>query len=142
MDSADIENKCIGSPDGNELLPLPQQQAQAEFHLAARRYCSAPSPATGDRYLELPLVEATSLRSKLERLHKAGELDGGLPIIRDDVLVGLIPAPDLEFALDNLVDEESSLCLMADVPSIDESDDGHPDPTDFTPFIDPVRQSR
>ncbi len=89
-----------------------------------------------------PLVEATSLRSKLERLHKAGELDGGLPIIRDDVLVGLIPAPDLEFALDNLVDEESSLCLMADVPSIDESDDGHPDPTDFTPFIDPVRQSR
>lgn len=85
-----------------------------------------------------PLVEASSLRTKLERLHKAGELDGGLPIVRDGVLVGLIPAPDLEFALDNLNDEGTSLCLMASVPSIDDSDDGNPDPTDFTPYIDPV----
>ncbi|KAA8564000.1 hypothetical protein EYC84_011998 [Monilinia fructicola] len=44
---------------------------------------------------------------------RAGEVDGGLPIIRDDVLVGLIPAPDLEFALDNLDNEEGTLCLMA-----------------------------
>ncbi|KAK3692497.1 chloride channel [Podospora appendiculata] len=85
-----------------------------------------------------PLVPASSLRVKLELLHKAGELDGGLPIIRDDILVGLIPAPDLEYALDNLNDEASSLCLMAHVPSIDDSDDGHPDPTDFTPYIDPA----
>ncbi|KAI0014158.1 chloride channel [Xylariaceae sp. FL0662B] len=83
-----------------------------------------------------PLVPAKSLRSKLEFLHRAGELDGGLPILRDDVLVGLIPAPDLEYALDHLVDESSSLCLMADIPSIDEDDDGEPDPTDFTPYID------
>lgn len=84
-----------------------------------------------------PLVPATSLRKKLEILHRAGELDGGLPILRNDVLVGLIPAPDLEYALDNLPDEENNLCLMANVPSIDE-DDGEIDPTDFTPYIDPV----
>ena len=84
-----------------------------------------------------PLVPATSLRKKLELLHRAGELDGGLPILRDDVLVGLIPAPDLEYALDNLPDEANNLCLMANVPSIDE-DDGEVDPTDFTPYIDPV----
>jgi chloride channel 3/4/5 len=85
-----------------------------------------------------PLVPAATLRTKLELLHKAGELDGGLPIVRDRILVGLIPAPDLEFALDSLADEGSSLCLMAHVPSIDDSDDGHPDPSDFTPYIDPV----
>lgn len=85
-----------------------------------------------------PLVPATSLRTKLELLHQAGELDGGLPIIRDDLLVGLIPAPDLEFALDNLENESSDLCLMAHVPSIDDSDDGHVDKTDFTPYIDPA----
>ncbi|KAK3356955.1 chloride channel [Lasiosphaeria hispida] len=85
-----------------------------------------------------PVVPASSLRTKLELLHKAGELDGGLPIIRDDVLVGLIPAPDLEYALDNLPDEGSGMCLMAHVPSIDDSDDGLPDPSDFTPYIDPA----
>ncbi|KAK7717403.1 hypothetical protein SLS64_002895 [Diaporthe eres] len=85
-----------------------------------------------------PLVSATSLRGKLERLHAAGEIDGGLPILRNDVLVGLIPAPDLEFALDQLSDESSDLCLMAQVPSIDDSDDGLPDPTDFTRYIDPA----
>lgn len=85
-----------------------------------------------------PVVSASSLRSKLELLHKAGELDGGLPVVRNGVLVGLIPAPDLEFALDNLPDEGSQMCLMAKVPTIDDSDDGEPDPTDFTPYIDPA----
>lgn len=86
-----------------------------------------------------PLVPASSLRAKLEYLHKAGEIDGGLPIIRDGILVGLIPAPDLEFALDNLPDEGSALCLMVNVPTIDDSDDeDHVDPTDFTKYIDPV----
>lgn len=85
-----------------------------------------------------PLVPAPSLRRKLELLHRAGELDGGLPIIRDGILAGFIPAPDLEFALDSLDDEGSARCLMADVPRIDDSDDGSPDPTDFTPYIDPV----
>lgn len=85
-----------------------------------------------------PLVSAASLRSKLERLHAAGEIDGGLPILRNGFLVGLIPAPDLEFALDQLANEGSDLCLMAQVPSIDDSDDGGPDPTDFTRYIDPA----
>lgn len=87
-----------------------------------------------------PLVPATSLRAKLELLHRAGELDGGLPIIRGEVLVGLIPAPDLEYTLDSLDDEAGSLCLMTTVNTIEDSDDeeDHPDPTDFTPFIDPV----
>lgn len=88
-----------------------------------------------------PLVRATVLRQKLEIVHRAGEMDGGLPIVRHGILVGLIPAPDLEFALDNLRDEATSLCLMADVPSIDDSDDEAlvVDPTDFTPYIDRVR---
>lgn len=85
-----------------------------------------------------PLVSAESLREKLEILHQAGEIDGGLPIIRDDILVGLIPAPDLEFALDNLEDESNSLCLMASVTSFDSDDERGKDPTDFTPYIDPV----
>jgi len=88
-----------------------------------------------------PLVPASTLRNKLELLHRAGEIDGGLPILRDEVLVGLIPAPDLEFALDSLEDEDNALCLMAPVPSIDDSDDEEPDPADFTPYIDPVNLS-
>jgi chloride channel 3/4/5 len=86
-----------------------------------------------------PLVPAISLREKLSMLHAAGEVDGGLPIIRDHALVGLIPAPDLEFALDSLTDEEASSCLMTTVRSLDENEDDMPvDPTDFTPYIDPV----
>ena len=86
-----------------------------------------------------PLVSAKSLREKLEVLHRAGEIDGGLPIIRNDILVGLIPAPDLEFGLDNLEDEGSSLCLMTSVQNFDDSDDeGASDPTDFTTYVDPV----
>lgn len=87
-----------------------------------------------------PLVPATQLRTKLDLLHAAGELDGGLPVLRNGILVGLIPAPDLEFGLDNLEDEANSQCLMAtDVRwsgfEDDEVDD--PDPADFTRYIDP-----
>ncbi|KAK8058972.1 chloride channel protein 3 [Apiospora phragmitis] len=86
-----------------------------------------------------PLVPASSLRAKLETLHRTGELDGGLPILRNGVLVGLIPAPDLEYALDQLEDESTSLCLMADIPTIDDDDDEEGrDPTNFTPYIDPA----
>lgn len=89
-----------------------------------------------------PLVPAKLLRSQLEYVHMAGEIDGGLPIVRDGVLVGLIPAPDLEFALDKLDNEDNSLCLMStdvkwngpEEPGQDEDED----PTDFTPFIDPA----
>ncbi|KAM0461819.1 hypothetical protein ACHAO4_001004 [Trichoderma viride] len=86
-----------------------------------------------------PSVPASSLRSKLEILHLHGELDGGLPILRDDALVGLIPAPDLQYALDQLQDEGSSHCLMDQIQSFDEDDDVvGPDPTDFTQYIDPA----
>lgn len=72
----------------------------------------APHP---NRYIDIsasPWVPAKQLRFKLEYLHMAGELDGGLPILKDGVLVGLIPGPDLEYALDRVPDEEGSLCRM------------------------------
>jgi chloride channel 3/4/5 len=88
------------------------------------------------------LVPADELRSKLRMLQAVGEFDGGLPIVKNGTLVGLIPAPDLEFALDNLQNpEEDELCLMA--PKEDHSDGAsddelHKDPTDFSPYIDPA----
>src|SRR4051812_9088657 len=60
-----------------------------------------------------PVVPATELREKLDVLLLAGELDGGLPVLRNNILVGLIPAPELEFALDRLEDEEDAVCLMS-----------------------------
>ncbi|KAF2008677.1 voltage-gated protein/chloride channel-like protein [Aaosphaeria arxii CBS 175.79] len=101
---------------------------------------------------DAPLVPAHELRAKQQYLHVSGEIDGGLPIVRHGVLVGLIPAPDLEFALDKLENEENSLCLMStDVGwaagrdnvinsggQMGGSDDESADPTDFTPYIDPA----
>ena len=87
-----------------------------------------------------PLVPALELRQKLQFLHNAGELDGGLPIVRQGVLVGLIPAPELEFALDKLENEDETLCLMATAirfNPMDEDDHFH-DPSDLTQYIDPV----
>ena len=95
-----------------------------------------------------PMVRATDLREKLITVQASGELDGGIPIIRDSVLVGLIPCPDLEFALDRIEDEASAMCLMVDseqhrawsrnfdeeVPDSPVEDDD--DPTDLLPFID------
>jgi chloride channel 3/4/5 len=94
---------------------------------------------------ESPLVPAAELRQKQQFLHMAGELDGGLPILKDGILVGLIPAPDLEFALDKLEDEDNALCLMS--TQVDwaagrenggEFNEQVEDPTDFTPYIDPA----
>ncbi|KAF2086452.1 putative voltage-gated chloride channel [Saccharata proteae CBS 121410] len=89
-----------------------------------------------------PLVPARQLRAQVEYLHVAGELDGGLPIVRDGILVGLIPAPDLEFALDRLEHEDNSLCLMSTQVGwnndVGEDAVEEEDPTDFTPFIDPA----
>ncbi len=126
---------------------------------------------TRNRFIDVsssPLIPAKQLRSKLDYLHMAGELDGGLPIIRDGVLVGLIPGPDLEYALDRLEGEDLALCLMSpqdrwqgpgrgvmhggndDTDSVLENDgavdETRPlmnapnaaDPTDFTPYIDPA----
>jgi chloride channel 3/4/5 len=86
------------------------------------------------------LVPAVDLREKLELLQTAGELDGGLPLVRDNILVGLIPAPDLEFALDRLDNEETAMCLMATDArwtGLDNEDGDDFDATDLTPFIDP-----
>lgn len=86
------------------------------------------------------LIPAVDLREKLELLQMAGELDGGLPLVRDKILVGLIPAPDLEFALDRLDNEESAMCLMATDArwtGLDNEDGDDFDATDLTPFIDP-----
>ncbi|EPS38229.1 hypothetical protein H072_7994 [Dactylellina haptotyla CBS 200.50] len=86
------------------------------------------------------LVPAQDLRRKLHSLQASGELDGGLPILRDGILVGLIPAPDLEYALDGLKNEATDLCLMApdDAPYDYESDDGVKSLTDFTSYVDPA----
>ncbi|KAL2813969.1 chloride channel [Aspergillus granulosus] len=89
---------------------------------------------------ESALIPARELRSKLQHLLMAGELDSGLPILRDGILIGLIPAPDLEYALDNLSDEDNSICLMAiDTSSaISDADDDDAIQVDFTRFIDPA----
>ena len=88
-----------------------------------------------------PLILAKELRGKLDYLHMSGELDGGLPIVRDGILVGLIPAPDLEFALDKLDYEENCLCLMSTQVrwnGYEDNTENYTDPTDFTSHIDPV----
>lgn len=88
-----------------------------------------------------PFVSASELRRKLEHLLMAGELDSGLPILREGILTGLIPAPDLEFALDSLGEaEDSTTCLMAMDASVAIYDSEHEDvvQVDFTRFIDPV----
>lgn len=91
------------------------------------------------------LIPAEELRDKQRGLQMLGELDGGLPIVKHDILVGLIPAPDLEFALDKLENEENTLCLMS--PQVDwaagrepqgEEEQALYDPSDFTPYIDPA----
>ncbi|RVX70442.1 hypothetical protein B0A52_05941 [Exophiala mesophila] len=108
-----------------------------------------------------PTVKASELRSKLRRLQNLGELDGGLPILREKVLVGLIPAPDLEFALDRVENEDTALCILSaadrnhathhnywaafdetgyDSGREDSDDDDRPDenPVDLTSYIDPA----
>jgi len=95
-------------------------------------------------------IAASELRRKLSHLHLAGELDGGLPIIRNGVLIGLIAAPDLEFALDRLGSAEDVVdCLVEpNVRRLPEREDevvddgeagesGVHDPSDLSAFVDP-----
>ncbi|KOS48041.1 hypothetical protein ACN38_g955 [Penicillium nordicum] len=103
-------------------------------------------PVRKNRIIDIsasPLVPATDLRLKLEHLLMAGELDSGLPILRDGVLAGLIPAPDLEYALDTLRDdEENAVCLMTLDTSRAVYDGDNEDEdaiqVDFNQFIDPA----
>ena len=88
-----------------------------------------------------PYVPARELRAKLDYLLVVGELDGGLPILRHNALRGLIPVPDLEFALDNIEDEENTLCLMTLDASWGVSTSNGEAGTqrvDFSQYIDPV----
>ena len=104
-----------------------------------------------DRVIDISeesLIPATELRVMQQLLQMAGELDGGVPIVKHGVLVGLIPAPDLEFALDKLDNEENTLCLMSPQvdwaagreaqASMDDGENPQHDPSDFTPYIDPA----
>ncbi|KAJ5132016.1 hypothetical protein N7448_006174 [Penicillium atrosanguineum] len=101
-------------------------------------------PYRKDRIIDItesPFVAASDLRVKLETLLMAGELDSGLPVLYNNVLKGLIPAPDLEFGLDELgVGEENTLCLMSMDSSIaiydSDNEDAHH--VDFTRYIDPA----
>ncbi|KAJ5964832.1 Cystathionine beta-synthase core [Penicillium vulpinum] len=101
-------------------------------------------PVRKNRLIDIsasPFVPATNLRSKLEHLLMAGELDSGLPILRDGVLAGLIPAPDLEYALDTLGDgEENTICLMTMDAStaVYDSDNEDMEQVDFSQYIDPA----
>lgn len=101
-------------------------------------------PLRKDRIIDISssaFVSATELRVKLENLLMAGEIDSGLPILRDGVLTGMIPAPDLEFGLDTLgADEENTLCLMSMDNSVAIYDSENEDALqeDFTRYIDPV----
>ena len=108
-----------------------------------------------------PYVRASELRIRLSKQQDAGELDGGIPIVREKVLIGLIPVPDLEYALDKIeTSEYHTMCLMSssqhpanarhhgwsnfnssldpDRISEDEDDGSMVEPADLTPFIDPA----
>ncbi|KAJ5339433.1 hypothetical protein N7452_006161 [Penicillium brevicompactum] len=99
-------------------------------------------PVRKNRIIDIsdsPYVAATDLRTKLEHLLMAGELDSGLPILRNGVLTGLIPAPDLEYGLDEILgDEDNTICLMSMDAStaVFDSDYEDAEPADFTRFID------
>jgi hypothetical protein len=101
-------------------------------------------PVRKNRIIDIsasPFLPATELRLKLEHLLMAGELDSGLPILCDGVLAGLIPAPDLEYALDTLGDEEeNTICLMTMDAStvIYDSENEDAEQVDFSRYIDPV----
>ncbi|KAK9451357.1 chloride channel [Limtongia smithiae] len=109
-------------------------------------------------------ISASLLRTKLKVVQNLGEFDGSLPILRNHVLMGLIPAPELDYALDKmkemdafaknlpfrdlgeLLDSDENLChLSADDEEIwrfrheqqqDAASGQSSRVTDFTPFVD------
>ena len=61
------------------------------------------------------LVKASDLCTRLASLHSVGGLDGGLPLLRNHVLVGFLTAPDLAYALDQMLGKDSDediRCLL------------------------------
>ncbi|KAK7205943.1 CLC channel [Myxozyma melibiosi] len=72
-----------------------------------------------------PYISASVLRTKLNFLQMAGEFDGSLPILRAQVLVGLLPGPELEFALDKIKESTaaSNSVSYSDLTEIEDSDE-------------------
>lgn len=63
------------------------------------------TPAQPAAMLDLshgPHVSVSRLDAILQRLHARGEIDGCVPLVKGSVLVGMIAAPQLEFALDTV----------------------------------------
>lgn len=86
-----------------------------------------------------PLVSAQILQMRLDILIRSGGFDGGISIIRDGKLVGILLAWELKIALDNLSDKSTCVSLADKFSSYDQIDTGmHHRPNDFTPIIQPV----
>lgn len=68
-------------------------------------------------------VSAAVLRSKLTYLQGLGEFDGSLPILKSQVLVGLLPVPELEFALDKIKESTAAAnsVTYADLAELEDS---------------------
>ncbi|KAL9588558.1 MAG: hypothetical protein Q9203_002626 [Teloschistes exilis] len=61
------------------------------------------------------LVKASDLCTRLASLRSLGEVDGGLPLLRNHVPVGFVTAPDLAYALDQMLGKDSDediRCLL------------------------------
>ncbi|KAL6947414.1 hypothetical protein ACO0QE_002298 [Hanseniaspora vineae] len=60
-------------------------------------------------------VSSNDLRGLLEKQQKRGLVDGCIPILKNDKLVGILPGPELELALDKVSDFRLEYKLPADV---------------------------
>ncbi|KAK9476328.1 chloride channel [Lipomyces japonicus] len=56
---------------------------------------------------DTPYASAKSLRTRISVLQASDELDGSLPILRNQILVGLLPVPELEYALDKIKERDA-----------------------------------
>ena len=72
-------------------------------------------------------VSASELRQKVILLQRIGELDGGIPLLKDGILAGMLPIPDADYALDRL---EAALAdastAQSGTPEPPESQSGSP----------------
>ncbi|KAK9453329.1 chloride channel [Dipodascopsis uninucleata] len=65
------------------------------------------SPSTIIDITDSPYISVVSLRKMLRILQESGEFDGSIPIIRNNVICGLLPAPELEYALDKIKETDA-----------------------------------
>lgn len=86
-------------------------------------------------------VKAIQLRCELNKLLQMGEIDTTLPIVKGSMLVGLLPASVLKFALDKLDDDLAYI----DPSCLDEDGDvliSLMDNDESVPIPDPIPHSR